>query len=516
MTPPDLESIPGSGTEEGGQNPELREIPAPPAGMYMIIKSAGDPEVSLQQLGQLVAREPSFTVELLRVANSAFFALEKEVRTVKQATVKLGARSVRNLAVAHAVRSTTAKLDLGAFDGNLFWEDSLRRAVCCRVLAETAGFEDPMEAFTVGLIQDIGTLFLAYLNPQHARAIQNLRVQPGNRRLEEEKRLCGTGHPEKFAEIASSWQFPSDLVDAVRHHHVPESQPGDRRDKRLGQLAHAADAMADIIQTKSTGTTVRYAQGLLESLPSRAPLKLDTLGEQLQTEMVHAASEVQIHIGRQPNFAELVSEANVSLVQITDDYEQLTQQLQALLEEKEELTRQLQRANSKLQQLASTDPLTNLANRRSFTEALNNCIDQVERGEPLCLILCDVDHFKDVNDNHGHGVGDEVLRVIARRLELNVRPRDLVGRIGGEEFAILLPDTGPSMGKIVAERLRRAIEAEEVAFDRTLRVRITASFGGTSKSPGAGDLTADQLLSSADHCLYQSKENGRNRVTWED
>ena len=95
-----------------------RSIPTLPSGIFLIVRAAGDPEVSLQKLSGLISREPSFTVQLLRIANSAMFSLDKEVSTIKQATLKLGARSIRNLAVAQAVRSATGSIDLGDFDGN--------------------------------------------------------------------------------------------------------------------------------------------------------------------------------------------------------------------------------------------------------------------------------------------------------------------------------------------------------------------------------------------------------------
>ena len=517
MAGPDLGpegNPPRSNTDAGASAGGGRILPSPPAGLMMVIRSAGDPEISLQDLGRLISKEPSFTVHLLRMANSAMLGMDKEVRTVKQATVKLGARAIRNLAVAHAVRGTTANLDLGELDGNLFWEDSLRRATCCHLLALTAGYEDPVEAFTLGLIQDIGTLFLAYLHPGHSGTLQKLRDVPGNRRVEEERQLCGTDHPGMFRLMATDWHFPPDLIDAIAHHHSFEGALSNRSTRRLVELAHAADVVADVFQTDAGGSTVRYARSVLAKLPSREPVELEKLAESLHSEMVHAASEVQIHIEKQATFEELVSQANVSLLYINDDYERLTQQLQRLLEEKEELARRLQEANSKLQRLASTDPLIGVANRRRFTEALSECLAQAHRGEPMSLLMVDVDHFKNVNDTHGHGVGDEVLKEIGRRLESNVRPRDLVGRLGGEEFGVLLPDTGPRMGQVVAERLRQAMESTEFHCDGGIKLRVTASFGGTSATDRDRIPDVDQILSIADQCLYVSKDKGRNRVTW--
>jgi diguanylate cyclase (GGDEF)-like protein len=503
---------PQSGLSFSGSSEKT--IPTLPSGIFLIVRAAGDPEVSLQKLSILISREPSFTIQLLRIANSALFSPDKEVKTIKQATVKLGARSIRNFAVAQAVRSATNGLDLGDFDGNLYWEDSLRRAVACRILAETAGYEDPVEAFTVGLIQDIGVLFLAFLYPERSNALQEIRSLPGLRRLQEEKRICGGNHTEMFAELARTWNFPDDLTEACIHHHDRKFTTKVRRTQRLIHLAHAADAVADLFQTKADATSVRFAKSILQQLPKRKGLDLESLIAQIRAEMKHAASELQIHIQNQPTYEDLIAHANASLIHINDNYEQMTQQLQQLLAEKEELTQQLQAANAKLKRLASTDALTGVANRRRFAEALDETLSgRKSNGEPISLIMLDIDHFKTVNDTYGHAIGDKVLVAVCERLEANIRPQDVVGRLGGEEFAILLPNTSPDIGQVVAERLRRSLEVAPVKTELG-PVHITASFGGisvdrTTQTPGA-----DDFLNIADKCLYASKDGGRNRVTW--
>jgi diguanylate cyclase (GGDEF)-like protein len=155
-----------------------------------------------------------------------------------------------------------------------------------------------------------------------------------------------------------------------------------------------------------------------------------------------------------------------------------------------------------------------VANRRRFTEAMEEAVAaSAKSGEPISLIMLDIDHFKKVNDTWGHAVGDDVLKDVTKRLESNIRPQDLVGRLGGEEFAILLPETGVTVGKIVAERLRAAMERHP---SRTSGgpVPFTASFGGVSVAHDSEDARPDRLLALADEGLYKSKNAGRNRVSW--
>jgi diguanylate cyclase (GGDEF)-like protein len=169
-----------------------------------------------------------------------------------------------------------------------------------------------------------------------------------------------------------------------------------------------------------------------------------------------------------------------------------------------------------LVELSSRDPLTGLANRRAFELALAREVDRVARsGEPALLLALDIDHFKRVNDTWGHAAGDQVLKCVALALLDSVRPMDLVARVGGEEFAIILPNCGNAFGETVAERVRRRIERTPVAINPGgLQVTVTISVGGAF-APQWVRSTPALWQERADQQLYLSKAQGRNLVRLE-
>ncbi len=159
---------------------------------------------------------------------------------------------------------------------------------------------------------------------------------------------------------------------------------------------------------------------------------------------------------------------------------------------------------------ATTDSLTGLANRWTFDEELALEWRRAERvGDPLALILLDVDNFKSINDGHGHQAGDEVLRKVGEVLAASVRQIDLAARYGGEEFAVIVPETDLDGAIDLAERLRSALETEEIELENGGRLSVTASFGAAVK----GDLPGgEKLIAAADKALYEAKRAGKNRV----
>jgi diguanylate cyclase (GGDEF)-like protein len=170
------------------------------------------------------------------------------------------------------------------------------------------------------------------------------------------------------------------------------------------------------------------------------------------------------------------------------------------------------------QRLATTDALTGLSNYRHFHDLLTLEVQRARRmNYPIGLIIMDLDHFKLVNDRHGHPLGDETLRQVADQLRKRLRRTDVVGRIGGEEFAAILPGDSLPEVAIVAEKLRRAVEElPPVRGGMTATpTSVTLSLGGTSLT--ADIVAAEQLIGCADQALYQAKRDGRNRVClWTD
>jgi diguanylate cyclase (GGDEF)-like protein len=174
------------------------------------------------------------------------------------------------------------------------------------------------------------------------------------------------------------------------------------------------------------------------------------------------------------------------------------------------LVRRVSRYARQLVTLATLDPLTGALNRRSFFERGGLALDEARRnGGPVSALMIDADHFKRVNDTYSHAGGDAVLRALVAALKQETRGGDLIGRLGGEEFAVLLPQTGMDAAQHTAERLRAAVAALAVDVDDAV-VRFSVSIGLAAHS-GADD-GLDALLARADRALYAAKANGRDRV----
>src|SRR6201995_496637 len=163
-------------------------------------------------------------------------------------------------------------------------------------------------------------------------------------------------------------------------------------------------------------------------------------------------------------------------------------------------------------EMAITDQLTGLHNRRYMARHLGNLVAQSTRsGKPLSFLILDIDYFKSVNDQHGHDIGDEVLKEFANRISANVRGIDLACRYGGEEFVVVMPDTDMGLAYSIAERLRKSVETTPIVISRAPgKLNITISIG-IAATQGPAD-SAEALLHRADQALYSAKRNGRNRV----
>ena len=168
-------------------------------------------------------------------------------------------------------------------------------------------------------------------------------------------------------------------------------------------------------------------------------------------------------------------------------------------------------SSNKLKLLTSTDSLTGLFNRRYFFMRLKDEISRYQRTDKyISVIMIDIDHFKNVNDQYGHSCGDEVLVGFSKLIKKMIRPYDIAARMGGEEFAVILPNTNMQEGQVVAERIRKAIES--LSFDHIAKgFSITVSIGGMTSN---SEHNASKFTLKSDNALYKAKNNGRNQIVW--
>ena len=189
-----------------------------------------------------------------------------------------------------------------------------------------------------------------------------------------------------------------------------------------------------------------------------------------------------------------------------------------LLQQSEQANRQLEKEighskelEAELQRQALTDPLTGLSNRRHYEMLFKREHERCRRHQTVMTLgMIDLDHFKRINDDYGHDTGDQVLKFVAEILQKPLRHSDILGRFGGEEFILILPDTSLQQAQAIAERMRKALEDDALIHDDVL-IKVTATFGLTQVR--AEDLDIQDCVRRADDALYEGKRSGRNRVT---
>ena len=265
--------------------------------------------------------------------------------------------------------------------------------------------------------------------------------------------------------------------------------------------------------------------------PTRQMAQLDQVGTQVKDEIDQVMAMIEAAAGSATSYTESLAGVTQqlgttkdrdglrgiveSLVQTAKEMEITNQALEARLNASRQEIHQLQENLETVRHESLTDPLTTLANRKFFDQALEKALgDAATKREPLSLMMTDIDHFKTFNDSYGHQTGDQVLRLVALSVKNNIKGQDIAARYGGEEFAVVLPNTVLRSATTVADHIRRAVMTKQLMKRSTHEQlgRITISIGVATMRDGD---TAQSLIGRADACLYAAKHAGRNRVIGE-
>lgn len=318
------------------------DLPAPPEETLRVVRACADDDADSRTLGDLVARDPVLTAELLRIANSPFFALRAPVHTPAQAVTLIGQEALRNIALCLAVRDLLAPGAVPGLDLGRFWEAALRRALCARALGAGAGL-DPEECFTLGLLQDVGLLGLLHLHPQWAGEWPRMEASDPEARLDQERNLFGVTHDRAGEVLARAWGLPGDLVAALGGHHAPELGDLSGRQRALCRVARAADWLAAVLSGDEPRRAFTRARALVEGEMDLPPGTVADILERTAGDLPAAGEAFGVPVGAQPDLEDLLRRAHLRLAEDNLGLQELTWQLEHALAERDRLAAELSR-----------------------------------------------------------------------------------------------------------------------------------------------------------------------------
>jgi diguanylate cyclase (GGDEF)-like protein len=466
-----------------------RTLPSVPAVVVRVLQLSQEEETSINEIAQVVSRDPALTTKLLRVSNSAFYAARYEVTTVNRAVSVLGINATLSLALSFSLAKNLRESGAKGFDSVACWRRSAIAAAAGRALAELANKNMREELFLSGLLQDVGMLVLSEAIPDIYGDLV-ATAQGSHRKLVElERERLGSDHAAVGAWLLERWNIPERYQLAIAASHDPTVV----EESEFAAFCRATAVAGDIAEiwtdpATATGIARDSAIGLMKISPERFESLLGEIAEAIP----EITSELDINIGSEEKVTSLLEQAREALVALSMRAQQQMQQIQ-------DLSRQ--------------DRLTSVYNRSFLDEELPRQFELASQsGEPLSVLFVDIDYFKNVNDTYGHEAGDYVLVSLAGILQIEVRPSDIIARYGGEEFICIMPGTSLQEAAAVAERLRATIVSKPQLIGDDVKIQITVSVGCATFSSKRPFDDSKQLLKEADRCLYAAKAKGRNRV----
>ena len=485
-------------------------LPSLPAIAVRIIREVKKKKFSIGKLADIISVDPSLTAKVLKMANSSFYSPQYKVDSIEKAINVLGVNALKNAALTFVIVTGFNRKSTGKFNHEFFWRRAITAAVSARMIASGAKMKSD-DIFVTSLLMDVGVLTMYLSKPDDYIKVLEEKKTNGFDIVEAERSVFGFDHQDVGGEILNAWGIPDSIYLPISYHHNNENCPPEMTGKV--NILMLADMASSVYHGSREIRKIEKLKHLLKNRLNIDETEVKSFIDLIAEKTIEILSFYEIDAGDMKPCSEILQEANQELGSMNQSCVQLVAELNEAKNNAENLAVELWQTKEQMKEIAIRDMLTGLHNHRYFHELMDREMQRIERfGHVMSIAMIDIDNFKNINDNYGHLSGDEVLRSFGKLLLESVRLPDVATRYGGEEFAIILPETDTRGAVIVIERIRQMVEGLKVIIDSHC-IKITISLGITTYDPGKGKKTKSEIIHAADMALYKSKAAGKNRLS---
>lgn len=478
---------------------EGHRLPTLPTVAARVLEMTAEQDIDIRRIADIVQVDQALAAKVLRTVNSSYYGLSRPCGTVRQAMVYLGLNTVKTLVLSFSLVETVdgRGADKNGFNFTDYWRRSIHTAVAARELARKTGAWDPEEAFLAGLMQDVGVI--AMYRQFGSDYLQVIRRAGADHDLlpSYERTAWGFDHAQLGAAIAEHWKLPLPQVEAIRHHHDGSGAPLEHR--AHVRIIDLAGRLATGLSSNRPGSVLRDCRVAARTWFGIDARHLEAMLVEVTDAIGAVSSLFAINTGAMPGAERLLATAEERLVAHQLDMNRRTDELRT--------------AKADLEEQVMTDPLTGAYSRRALEETLEARLDAARATDrSVSILFCDANRFKQINDEYGHLAGDAVLRHVSMLLRKHTREESVVGRYGGDEFVIVLPNCDEEVARHVGVRLLQVLaESPCPAGEGWPAIQASLSIGVACVT--SGDVcNAQELIDRADQSMYLAKESPRDDV----
>ena len=469
---------------------ECRTLPSVPAVVLQVLDICQDENVSIGQVSKVLMRDPALSGKILQVANSPFYGVRSQVKTLERAVTILGINATLSLALSFSLVRNLRNGKGSGFDHHAFWLRCIISAAASRIIGIWANMASREELFLSGLLQDIGMLVLSEAIPEKYGNMIS-RSQGDHAVLAEmEKAEFGCNHAAISAWLLKRWNLPLNLQLAAAASHG--ATVGEEKLPIASKCVLLASYIAGIWTQPDTFEATTVARDKAYKIMQMSPEQFENVLKDIARVLPEVTKNLEIDIGNEEFIERVMDQARCALVELSLHANRMIQEIEIQ---------------------AKRDELTSLANRAYLNEILPQQFNAArERSRPFSVLFIDIDRFKSINDTYGHQGGDSVLVSVARILRSCTREFDIVARYGGDEFVILLASTNEKAALNLSRRIQEVVMGHPHMMDDITKIAVTISVGCATFSEDHTFRSANEIIEAADRCLYVAKTTGRNRV----